>query len=125
MLRIITSILLLVLLAVPVTTAQEKGGKDSRTDIVIEKVDTLEISIAQADVTIASQQVALMEKELSLLSKRLQEQREKVKELEDQRKRVVKEKFLKAGIPEKDLENWAGSTNDKGQLVLKRQESKK
>lgn len=125
----------LALLGVSVTNAQQNGGKDAKSkaessstgpkELVMEKVDTLEISLAQADVTIASQQAALMEKELSSLSKRLQEQKTKVQELEDQRKQLVKEKFLKAGIPEKDLENWAGSTNDKGQLVLKRQESKK
>ena len=124
-------ITVLALSVVPVINAQQNGGKDTKPkaesskEVVIEKVDTLEISLAQADVTIASQQVALMEKELSSLSKRLQEQRTKVQELEEQRKQTVKEKFLKAGIPEKDLENWVGSTNDKGQLVLRRQASKK
>lgn len=106
------------------TVSKEGPRRDSKAEIIIAKDDMKDISLATAEATIARQQVALLEKDLKDISLRLQQARQQAEEVEAKRKEIVKEKFTKAGVPEADLENWSGTTNDKGQLVLKRTEPK-
>jgi len=101
----------------PVSVASVTQGPDT---VTLDRADTLELSLSLAEVTIAEKELAILRLQARELDRKLADARDAASNAKVAYNDKARAKFTAAGIPADQLDQYTGTQDSTGRLVMKR-----